>query len=98
MNLGWFVSEADRLTMGLTRTVSGSIVDAYGASALNILILQVYNRNNEHEFRYEYCLYTTLITSLPSLLLKIQFFRLEIHFENYLKISRTMRRDLIRLA
>jgi hypothetical protein len=39
-------------------------------------------------------LYTTLIGLVTSLLLKIQFFRLEIHFENYLKIKNNEKRTL----
>ena len=39
-------------------------------------------------------LYTTLIGLVSSLLLKIQYFRLELHFENYLRIKNNEKRSL----
>jgi len=92
---GWFVSEVC-LTMGLIGTVSGFILMLYGAFAdLNISdTSSVQQSLMNMSLGMSTALYTTLIGLVTSLLLKIQFFRLEIHFENYLKIKNNEKRSL----
>ena len=84
------------LTMGLIGTVSGFILMLYGAFAdLNISdTSSVQQSLMNMSLGMSTALYTTLIGLVTSLLLKIQFFRLEIHFENYLKIKNNEKRPL----
>ena len=92
---GWFASEIC-LTMGLIGTVSGFILMLYGAFAdLNIAdTTSVQQSLMNMSLGMSTALYTTLIGLVSSLLLKIQYFRLELHFENYLRIKNNEKRSL----
>ena len=76
--------------------MSGFILMLYGAFAdLNISdTSSVQQSLMNMSLGMSTALYTTLIGLVTSLLLKIQFFRLEIHFENYLKIKNNEKRTL----
>ena len=82
--------------MGLIGTVSGFILMLYGAFAdLNIAdTTSVQQSLMNMSLGMSTALYTTLIGLVSSLLLKIQYFRLELHFENYLRIKNNEKRSL----
>jgi len=83
---GWFASEIC-LTLGLIGTVSGFILMLYGAfSDLNISDPHsVQESLGKMSVGMSTALYTTLVGLICSVLLKIQFFRLEIHLDTYIK-------------
>ena len=85
---GWFTSEIC-LTLGLIGTVSGFILMLYGAfSEINISdTVSIQESLKKMSLGMSTALYTTLVGLLTSLVLKIQYFRLEVHFENYLKLK-----------
>lgn len=85
---GWFTSEIC-LTLGLIGTVSGFILMLYGAFAdINVSdTVSIQESLKKMSLGMSTALYTTLVGLLTSLVLKIQYFRLEVHFENYLKLK-----------
>ena len=83
---GWFASEIC-LTLGLIGTVSGFILMLYGAfTDLNISDPHsVQESLGKMSVGMSTALYTTLVGLICSVLLKLQFFRLEIHLDTYIK-------------
>jgi hypothetical protein len=83
---GWFASEIC-LTLGLIGTVSGFILMLYGAfSDLNISDPNsVQESLGKMSIGMSTALYTTLVGLICSVLLKLQFFRLEMHLDTYIK-------------
>ena len=83
---GWFASEIC-LTLGLIGTVSGFILMLYGAfTDLNISDPHsVQESLGKMSVGMSTALYTTLVGLITSVLLKLQFFRLEMHLDTYIK-------------
>jgi hypothetical protein len=92
---GWFVSEMC-LTMGLIGTVAGFILMLYGAFAdINISdTVSVQESLKKMSLGMSTALYTTMVGLISSLLLKVQYFRLESYFEKQLKLPTNEKRLL----
>ena len=92
---GWFTSEIC-LTLGLIGTVSGFILMLVGA----FVDLNIADPNSVSEslkkmsLGMSTALYTTLVGLLCSVVLKVQFFRLEMHFNKFLKERNNEKRTL----
>jgi len=92
---GWFSSEIC-LTLGLIGTVSGFILMLVGAFAeLNISDPDsVQESLMNMSLGMSTALYTTLVGLITSVILKVQFFRLESHFDNYVKEKQDAKRPI----
>ena len=92
---GWFSSEIC-LTLGLIGTVSGFILMLVGAFAdLNISDPDSVQQSLQNmSLGMSTALYTTLVGLLASVILKVQFFRLESHFDNFVKEKKDEKRPL----
>jgi len=92
---GWFTSEIC-LTLGLIGTVSGFILMLVGA----FVDLNISDPNSVSEslkkmsLGMSTALYTTLVGLLCSVVLKVQFFRLEMHFDKFIKERNNEKRTL----
>ena len=92
---GWFASEIC-LTLGLIGTVSGFILMLVGAFAdLNISDPDSVQQSLQNmSLGMSTALYTTLVGLLASVILKVQFFRLESHFDNFVKEKKDEKRSI----
>ena len=92
---GWFSSEIC-LTLGLIGTVSGFILMLVGAFAeLNISDPDSVQQSLMNmSLGMSTALYTTLVGLIASVILKVQFFRLESHFDNFVKEKKDEKRSL----
>ena len=85
---GWFASEIC-LTLGLIGTVSGFILMLYGVfSDLNVNDTESVQQSLKNmSLGMSTALYTTLVGLTAGLVLKLEYFRLEVHFDNYVKLK-----------
>lgn len=92
---GWFSSEIC-LTLGLIGTVSGFILMLVGAFVdLNIADPSSVSESlKKMSLGMSTALYTTLVGLICSVILKVQFFRLEMHFDNFVKEKRNETRQI----
>jgi ABC-type Fe3+ transport system permease subunit len=92
---GWFASEIC-LTLGLIGTVSGFILMLYGVFAdLNVNDTDSVQQSLKNmSFGMSTALYTTLVGLIAGLVLKLQYFRLEVHFDNYVKLKTNEKRTI----
>jgi len=92
---GWFSSEIC-LTLGLVGTVSGFILMLVGAFAeLNISDPDSVQQSLKNmSLGMSTALYTTLVGLISSVLLKVQFFRLESHFDSFVKENEDAKRSI----
>jgi hypothetical protein len=92
---GWFSSEIC-ITLGLIGTVSGFILMLVGAFAdLNIADPDSVQQSLMNmSLGMSTALYTTLVGLLCSVILKVQFFRLEAYFDKFVKEDKDAKRPL----